>query len=137
TPNPGPSPEPTLSPTRTPTNTKTPSPTPSYSSVPSNLPIIYNTINEVNECDVTISYPLTVECIVTNCENQLCDGCDSNYEWTPLNDGTNTCIATITQPATPPTTTYTLIPATFNSQYSQNGGRIFANGYNLDGSGTN
>jgi hypothetical protein len=136
TPNPGPSPEPTLSPTRTPTNTKTPSPTPSYSSVPSDLSVIYDRIDSVNECDVTISYPLTVECIVTNCENQLCDGCDSNYEWTPLNDGTNTCIATITQPATPPTTTFTLYQKQ-NGQYSINGGRVYINGYNIDGSGTN
>lgn len=135
TPNPGSSPEPTSSPTQTPTITKTPTVTPSYSSVPSNLPPLYNTINEVNECDVIISYPLTVECIVTNCENQLCGGCDSNYEWTPLNDGTNTCISTITQAATPPTSTYTLYQKQ-NGQYSINGGKIYVNGYNIDGSGT-
>ena len=136
TPNPGPSPNPTSQPTSTPAPTKTPAPTPSYSSVPSNLPSIYNSINRLNECDVAISYPLTVKCTVTSCENQLCAGCDSTYEWTPLDDGTNRCITTITETATPPTSPYTLYQKT-NNAYSEYGSRIFVDGYNPDGTGPN
>jgi YVTN family beta-propeller protein len=135
-PNPGPSPNPTSQPTSTPTPTKTPTPTPSYSSVPSNLPSTDIRINFVNECDVVISNPLTVECIVTNCENQLCNGCDPGYQWTPLNNGTNSCIATITQSAITPVSYYTLTQKT-NSQYSVNGSKIFSNGYTSGGTGTN
>ena len=136
TPNPGASPNPTSSVTQTPTPTKTTTPTPSYSSVPSNIPQTDIRIISANECDVIVSNPLTVECVVEDCNNQNCNGCDPDYEWLSLNDGTNKCIATITQAATPPTSTFTLYQKQ-NGQYSINGGRIYVNGYNIDGSGTN